>query len=449
MKNLITKLTKFKSQIFKGKNHGKSAENSEGSNSRSGIFAPLYPYWNLLRSVNKYVPFSFTKSSPKLPDAICTYDRSLFFIYMVFLMLGLVAVFSASVIDIDYYHLSASKRALTQPDMFRYLKKDSINILMGLFCFCVVLCIPMRSWQNDINKYLFTSTLIMLIMLAFGLGKTINGATRWIPLGIMNFQPAELSKLAIICFLASYITRRYEEVRNKELSLAKPAFLAFLFSVLLSRQPDTGTAVVLFIITIGMFFLAGVKLKQLFIVGSLGALLLTATILLNEYKLKRIKSFWQPLDDPYGAGYQLTNSLMAFGRGEFFGEGLGNSVLKWAYLPESHTDFVMAVLGEELGMIGVFFVVCMLGFLFYRAVKITRESLLLEKRFAGFFASGISILIFCQGYINLGASLGILPTKGLTFPLVSYGGSSLIIISITIGILLRIDYENRQQMRAR
>ncbi|MDG6897725.1 hypothetical protein A6A19_06975 [Actinobacillus delphinicola] len=377
------------------------------------------------------------------PDA--SYDRGLVLLFIFFLLLGLVAVFSASVLDPAYLAMKPAQKLTHHPDMFRFLKSDTKNVILAFILFCIVLCIPMKTWKKKLNAPLFVLTLGMLILLALGIGHKINGATRWIPLGIMNFQPAELSKLVLICFLASYIARRYEEVRTKKLSLAKPAAVVLLFGVLLLRQPDTGTAAVLAMIMLAMFIMAGVKKKQILVTVAILGVVFTATILMNPYKLARVSNFTNPFSDPYGKGYQLSNSLIAFGRGGIFGEGLGNSIQKWAYLPEPHTDFIMAVWGEELGLVGILFMISLLCILIWKALKISKDALELENRFGGFFACGIATLIFCQGFVNLGAALGLLPTKGLTFPLISYGGSSLLIMATAIAVLLRIDYENRQQ----
>ncbi|SUB36248.1 protein FtsW [Pasteurella multocida] len=216
-----------------------------------------------------------------------------------------------------------------------------------------------------------------------------------------------------------------------------------LMGLFLLSQPDLGSTVVLFVITFGLLFIVGANFWQFVGLMAFGGLLFVWLVLSSAYRLKRFTGFLDPFKDPYGTGFQLSNSLMAFGRGEWVGEGLGNSIQKLEYLPEAHTDFVMAVVGEEFGFLGILVIVILLGLLIFRAMKIGRESLLLEQRFKGFFAFGISFWIFFQGFVNLGMSLGLLPTKGLTFPLISYGGSSLIIMSMTIGLLLRIDHENR------
>lgn len=359
------------------------------------------------------------------------YDRALFWLFVILLLIGLTAVTSAS---IPY-----SSRLFNDP--FYFAKRDAIYVLLSLLTCYISLHISSSQWEKWHAK-IFLFSVILLLLVPF-IGTSVNGAKRWISLGILNFQPAEFAKLALTCFLASYFTRRYNEVRSRHLSIFKPLIVMLVLGCFLLLQPDLGSTVVLFIIMSGMLFIVGAKILQFVGLIALGGILFVWLVLTASYRLKRFTGFLEPFKDPYGTGFQLTNSLMAFGRGEITGEGLGNSIQKLDYLPEAHTDFIMAIIGEEFGFIGIFIVILLLGLLIFRAMKIGRESLMLEQRFRGFFALGIGFWIFFQGFVNLGMALGMLPTKGLTFPLVSYGGSSIIIMSATIGILLRIDHENR------
>ena len=359
------------------------------------------------------------------------YDRALFWLFVILLLIGLVSVTSAS---IPY-----SSRLFNDP--FYFAKRDAIYVLLSLLTCYISLHISSSQWEKWHAK-IFLFSVILLLLVPF-IGTSVNGAKRWISLGILNFQPAEFAKLALTCFLASYFTRRYDEVRSRHLSIFKPLIVMLVLGCFLLLQPDLGSTVVLFIIMSGMLFIVGAKILQFVGLIALGGILFVWLVLTASYRLKRFTGFLEPFKDPYGTGFQLTNSLMAFGRGEITGEGLGNSIQKLDYLPEAHTDFIMAIIGEEFGFIGIFIVILLLGLLIFRAMKIGRESLMLEQRFRGFFALGIGFWIFFQGFVNLGMALGMLPTKGLTFPLVSYGGSSIIIMSATIGILLRIDHENR------
>ncbi|CBY87446.1 putative lipid II flippase FtsW [Haemophilus influenzae] len=359
------------------------------------------------------------------------YDRALFWLFVILLLIGLVAVTSAS---IPY-----SSRLFNDP--FYFAKRDAIYVLLSLLTCYISLQISSSQWEKWHAK-IFLFSVILLLLVPF-IGTSVNGAKRWISLGILNFQPAEFAKLALTCFLASYFTRRYDEVRSRHLSIFKPLIVMLLLGCFLLLQPDLGSTVVLFIIMSGMLFIVGAKILQFVGLIALGGILFVWLVLTASYRLKRFIGFLEPFKDPYGTGFQLTSSLMAFGRGEITGKGLGNSIQKLDYLPEAHTDFIMAIIGEEFGFIGILIVILLLGLLIFRAMKIGRESLMLEQRFRGFFALGIGFWIFFQGFVNLGMALGMLPTKGLTFPLVSYGGSSIIIMSATIGILLRIDHENR------
>ncbi|MNT03924.1 Lipid II flippase FtsW [compost metagenome] len=305
----------------------------------------------------------------------------------------------------------------------------------------VTLRIPMEVWQRYSNIMLLLSIVMLLIVLV--VGSSVNGASRWISLGPLRIQPAELSKLSLFCYLASYLVRKVEEVRSNFWGFCKPMGVMVVLAVLLLAQPDLGTVVVLFITTLAMLFLAGAKMWQfLAIIGS-GAFAVVLLIIAEPYRMRRVTSFWNPWADPFGSGYQLTQSLMAFGRGEFWGQGLGNSVQKLEYLPEAHTDFIFSILGEELGYIGVVFALLMVFCVAFRAMSIGRRALEIDQRFSGFLACSIGVWFSFQALVNVGAAAGMLPTKGLTLPLISYGGSSLLIMSTAIVLLLRIDYEAR------
>lgn len=361
------------------------------------------------------------------------YDRALFWLFVVLLLIGLIAVASASI--------PISSRLYNDP--FYFAKRDFVYVLLSMATCYVSLHISTVQWERWHVKLFWLAIVLLIAVLV--IGSTVNGAKRWISLGVLNFQPAEFAKFALTCFLASYFSRRYNEVRGRKLSAVKPLIVMSLMGVFLLAQPDMGSTVVLFVIMSGMLFIVGAHFWQFIGLIVVGGLLFIWLVLFEAYRLKRFTGFLEPFKDPYGAGFQLTQSLMAFGRGQINGEGLGNSIQKLEYLPEAHTDFIMAIIGEEFGFIGIMVMITLLGLLVFRAIKIGRESLLLNQRFRGFFAFGISFWIFFQGFVNLGVALGMLPTKGLTFPLVSYGGSSIIIMSATIGVLLRIDHENRLQ----
>ncbi|MDH2924957.1 cell division-specific peptidoglycan biosynthesis regulator FtsW [Nicoletella semolina] len=359
------------------------------------------------------------------------YDRTLLWLFLGFLTIGFVMVTSASI--------PVSTRLFNDP--FHFAVRDGVYLVAALIAFIFFVQVPSERWER-FNGWFFLIS-ISLLFTTLIIGKNVNGATRWIPIGPINFQPAELAKLAVICYFASFYVRKFDEMRTKNLSFIRPIAILGLFSILLLLQPDLGSTAVLFVLTFSMLFIMGAKILQFVFLGIAGAVMFTFLVLSSEYRLKRVTSFMDPFADAYGDGFQLSNSQMAFGQGEFWGQGLGNSVQKLEYLPEAHTDFVMAVIGEEFGFLGITIIVLLLLALSFRALKISKAALIQDLRFNGFFAFGIAIWIFLQGFVNLGVASGLLPTKGLTFPLVSYGGSSLVIMAIAIAVLMRIDHENR------
>lgn len=363
--------------------------------------------------------------------AFVPYDRTLLWFTFGLAVVGFVMVTSAS--------MPVGQRLAEDP--FLFAKRDGIYIVVAFCIALVTMRIPMAIWQRYSSLMLFGSILLLLVVL--GVGSSVNGASRWIAVGPLNFQPAELSKLALFCYLSSYLVRKVEEVRNNFWGFCKPMGVMLVLAVLLLLQPDLGTVVVLFVTTLALLFLAGAKIWQfLAIIGS-GIAAVVMLIIVEPYRVRRITSFLEPWEDPFGSGYQLTQSLMAFGRGDLLGQGLGNSVQKLEYLPEAHTDFIFSILAEELGYIGVVLVLLMVFFIAFRAMQIGRRALILDQRFSGFLACAIGIWFTFQSLVNVGAAAGMLPTKGLTLPLISYGGSSLIIMSTAIVMLLRIDYETR------
>ncbi|MBP2169773.1 cell division protein FtsW [Erwinia toletana] len=370
---------------------------------------------------------------PRENDAtsMVLYDRTLLWLTFGLAIIGFVMVTSAS--------MPVGQRLSDDP--FFFAKREGFYMALAFGMALLTLRVPMEVWQRYSNIMLLASVLMLLIVLV--VGSSVNGASRWIALGPLRIQPAELSKLSLFCYLASYLVRKVEEVRNNFWGFCKPMGVMVVLAVLLLAQPDLGTVVVLFVTTLAMLFLAGAKLWQfLAIIGS-GIFAVCLLIVAEPYRMRRVTSFWDPWEDPFGSGYQLTQSLMAFGRGEFWGQGLGNSVQKLEYLPEAHTDFIFSIIGEELGYIGVVFALLMVFFVAFRAMSIGRRALELDQRFSGFLACSIGVWFSFQALVNVGAAAGMLPTKGLTLPLISYGGSSLIIMSTAIVLLLRIDYETR------
>lgn len=359
------------------------------------------------------------------------YDRTLLWLTFGLAVVGFVMVTSAS--------MPIGQRLADDP--FLFAKRDAVYLGLAFALSIVTLRIPMEVWQRYSNIMLLVSMVMLVIVLV--VGSSVNGASRWISLGPLRIQPAELSKLSLFCYLASYLVRKVEEVRTNFWGFCKPMSVMVVLAVLLLAQPDLGTVVVLFITTLAMLFLAGAKMWQfLAIIGS-GVFAVGLLIIAEPYRMRRVTSFWNPWADPFGSGYQLTQSLMAFGRGELWGQGLGNSVQKLEYLPEAHTDFIFSILGEELGYIGVVLVLLMVFCVAFRAMSIGRRALGIDQRFSGFLACSIGVWFSFQALVNVGAAAGMLPTKGLTLPLISYGGSSLLIMSTALVLLLRIDYETR------
>ncbi|TKY83407.1 cell division protein FtsW [Pectobacterium polonicum] len=363
--------------------------------------------------------------------SIVLYDRTLVWLTLGLAVIGFVMVTSAS--------MPVGQRLANDP--FLFAKRDAIYLGLAFGLSLITLRVPMEIWQRYSPVLLLLAMVMLLVVLV--VGSSVNGASRWISLGPLRIQPAELSKLALFCYLSSYMVRKVEEVRNNFWGFCKPMGVMVVLAVLLLAQPDLGTVVVLFITTLAMLFLAGAKMWQfLAIIGS-GAFAVGLLIVAEPYRMRRVTSFWNPWDDPFGDGYQLTQSLMAFGRGEFWGQGLGNSVQKLEYLPEAHTDFIFSILGEELGYIGVVLALLMIFFVAFRAMSIGKRALEIDQRFSGFLACSIGVWFSFQTLVNVGAAAGMLPTKGLTLPLISYGGSSLLIMSTAIVLLLRIDFETR------
>jgi cell division protein FtsW len=368
---------------------------------------------------------SGTNNSPQ------PYDRQLLIATFILMCIGMVIVASSSIPE--GIALSA--------DPFRFLKRQSFYLLLCLVLLSAVVSVPMKFWydhQGTILSFIFLGLIAVLFV-----GTEVNGAHRWLRFGPVNIQPSEFAKPAIILFLASYLYRRQKEVIDTIKGFIKPLIVLFVFSFLLLQQPDLGSIVVIIVIIMGMLFIANAKLISFIGIGMALLTAIIALIMTSPYRMERVFGFLDPWAEPFGRSYQLTQSLMAFGRGGWFGEGLGNSVQKLEYLPEAHTDFIMAILAEELGFIGVSLVLLLEFYLVYKAFSIGKNALKQPFIFQGYVAIGIAIWFFFQTAVNIGAASGIAPTKGLTLPLVSYGGSSLITIALAIGLLLRIDYETR------
>ena len=328
-----------------------------------------------------------------------------------------------------------------------YMIRQLIYLAIGIAALLVVLSIPVNLWQQFRFPLLFVGFGLLIAVLIPGIGREVNGSWRWIAVGPINIQPSELAKLFAVVFLAGYLVQRQKEVKEQWFGFIKPFMVLGPMAWLLIIEPDFGATVVLMGAATGMLFLGGVGLFRFTLLfGSLGALggLL---VLFEPYRLQRLTGFLDPWTDPFGTGYQLTQALIAFGRGSWFGTGLGNSVQKQFYLPEAHTDFVFAVLAEELGLIGALAAFGLLVFVVIRSLYIGLWAERAGRLFSAYLAYGLAIMWCGQILINVGVNVGLLPTKGLTLPFLSYGGSSLVVCCISLGLLLRIDWERRQALR--
>jgi cell division protein FtsW len=348
-------------------------------------------------------------------------------------MIGLIMVASSS--------MPIAERIFDNP--FHFIVRHMIYIILSLGVAGLTLQIPMHRWHEYSSKLLLMGIVLLVIVLV--VGRNVNGSTRWIAIGPITIQAAEPAKLFFFCYLSAYLVRRRDEVMENVKGFAKPLVVFGVLSGLLLMQPDLGTIIVMFVTTFGLLFLAGAKLWQFIAISGVGIALLSMLAYFSPYRWARVTGFLDPWKDPFGSGYQLTQSLMAYGRGETFGQGLGNSVQKLEYLPEAHTDFVMAVLAEEMGFIGISVILLLSMTLVFKALLLGRKAVNQEKYFEGFFAYAIGIWFCFQAAVNIGASAGIVPTKGLTMPLISYGGSSMIIMTMSVAVLIRIDHEIRLQ----
>jgi cell division protein FtsW len=376
------------------------------------------------------------------PVRLQGFDQALVLVVLVLMALGLVMVYSASVALPDN-----PRFARYTPTHF--LSRHLLSIGVATAAALVMLQIPIRVWERYAPHLFVLALVLLVIVLIPFIGKGVNGARRWIPLGIMNFQPSELAKLAIAMYAANYMVRKMDARENFMRAVLPMGVALGVVGVLLLAEPDMGAFMVIAAIALGILFLGGVNGRMFFLSVAilLGAFVLM--IVFSEFRRERIFAYLDPWNPAHAQGkaYQLTHSLIAFGRGEIFGQGLGNSVEKLYYLPEAHTDFLMAVLGEELGFIGVLFVIVAFFWLTRRVFSIGRQAIAMDRVFAGLMTQGIGIWIGVQAFINIGVNLGVLPTKGLTLPLMSYGGSALLLNLSAIAIVLRVDMENRQLMR--
>ncbi len=378
----------------------------------------------------------------RAPKPSAELDFSLLWLALGLLAIGLVMVYSASIAIAEAARYTGHNGAY-------YLVRQAIFIAMGIGVGMAAFQVPMRVWQQAAPYLFMGGLLLLLVVLVPHIGREVNGSRRWIPLGFANLQPSELMKMLAVLYAADYTTRKAAFMHDLKKGFLPMAAVMMLAGALLLKEPDFGAFVVIVSIAMGILFLGGLDWK---VFAGLVVVLLfgfAALILSSEYRMQRMLGFMDPFADPYGKGYQLSHALIAFGRGEWFGQGLGGSIEKLFYLPEAHTDFLLAVIAEEFGFVGVVAVVSLFGWLIAKAFLIGRRAAQLERNFCALVAQGIGIWLGVQSLINMGVKVGLLPTKGLTLPFLSFGGSGIVANCLAIAVLLRIDWEHRQMMRGK
>ena len=375
----------------------------------------------------------FDKPSNKI-----TLDYQIIFAAVLLLTFGLIMVYSASI--------AYAAKDSGSGNQYYYLLRHIMAICLGLIGGVLTFNLPSSFWQKNANKIIVIVIILLIAVLIPHVGRIVNGSRRWLPLGLLNLQPSELAKLGMAIYMANYFC-------GKTLSLAKfksdvlPVVLAMLtICGLLLAEPDMGSTTVVFIISLTILYLSDLDVRIIFSVVLFGAIAFILLVVFEPYRMKRVVGFLNPWEDALGKGYQLSHSLLAFGHGSWFGVGLGNSIEKLYYLPEAHTDFIMAIIGEEFGMAGVVFILILFWIIFYRGFTVisgeTRR--LPGRKFQGLLVQGISVWFFAQAIVNIGVAIGMLPTKGLTLPFVSFGGSSILVNCAALAILLKIDFENKR-----
>jgi cell division protein FtsW len=384
----------------------------------------------------------FVRTTPSQPARLSGFDQGLLWVTVGLLALGLVMVYSATVALPDN-----PRFARYTPTYF--LMRHLASLGIGFVAALLVVQVPIAQWEKW-APYLFVASLLgLVVVLIPHVGLSVNGARRWIPLGIMNFQPSEAAKVGIAMYAASYMVRKMD-IKERFFKAVLPMAVALgVIGVLLLAEPDMGAFIVIAAVALGILFLGGVNGRMFFLSVAVLVGAFVMMIVFSDFRRQRIFAYLDPWDEKYAQGkaYQLTHSLIAIGRGEVTGQGLGNSVEKLHYLPEAHTDFLLAVVGEELGFIGVAVVIFAFFWLARRIFHIGRQAIALDRVFAGLMTQGIGIWMGGQAFINMGVNLGLLPTKGLTLPLMSYGGSAILMNLVALAIVLRVDMENRQLMR--
>ena len=360
-------------------------------------------------------------------------DISIVFIMLGLLTFGWVMVTSASMI--------VALNDYNNPCF--YSIRQGFFAIIAIFLFLLALLVPTKNYEKNYNAFFFVMLIILVAVLVPAIGKSVNGARRWIPLLIINIQVAELAKLLAIIFFSGYIAENLKKMTNFKEGILTPITLLGCIAILLLMQPDFGSTVVISICVMGMLFVSGNKVRWYGLL--LGAMVMMAAMLviISTYRMHRITGFLHPWENAIGSGYQLVQALIGFGRGSWFGDGLGNGIQKQFFLPEAHTDFITSVIAEELGIIGLMVLLAVYLLIVFRAMSIAKMAFELKRYYQAFLAYSVGFWIAFQVFVNIGVNTGLLPTKGLTLPLISYGGSSLLIMCYTLGVLVRVDFENK------
>ena len=377
---------------------------------------------------------------PAAPSPPAEFDRTLVWLTILLLGLGMVMVYSASIA------IAEGGRATGNQATY-YLVRHAVFVVLSVLAGLIAFQIPTRLWQRFALHLFLIGLVLLLLVLIPGVGREVNGARRWIPLMVINLQPSELMKVFAVLYAADYTVRKAAFMHSLSKGFLPLFSVMLLTGGLLLREPDFGAFAVITVIAMGILFLGGMNWK---LFAGLIVMLVAgfvALIWFSPYRMQRIMGFMDPWSDPFGKGYQLSHALIAFGRGEWLGVGLGGSVEKLFYLPEAHTDFLLAVIAEELGFVSVLAIALMFAWIVLRAFAIGRHAAFQERYYAALVAQGIGLWIGVQAIINMGVNMGVLPTKGLTLPLLSFGGSAITATCVAIAILLRIDWENRQHAR--
>ncbi|MEL7451391.1 MAG: putative lipid II flippase FtsW [Pseudomonadota bacterium] len=376
---------------------------------------------------------------PPGPQPRFIVDPMLFGAFAMLSLLGLVMVTSASI--------SVADRELTDP--FYHLRHQGAYFVAGLLATVFCLAVPTGAWERTGFLALPLALMLLVAVLVPGIGHTVNGSTRWIRLAGVGFQPSEPARILLLIYLSSYLVRHGAALRESFGGFLRPMLFIALAATLLLAEPDFGAATVLIGTAMGVLFIGGARLRDFLLLFGVAGGSLAALAFSETYRVKRLLAFLDPWADPWDSGFQLTQSLIAIGRGEWFGVGLGGSVQKLFYLPFAHTDFVFAVLAEELGLLGAAATIGLFVIVVWRAFSVARAAIERERLFQGYLAYGLGLWIALQALINIGVNMGVLPTKGLTLPLLSYGGSSLVVSMAALGLLLRIHHENHAPTRRR